>query len=44
MILQVTLAAVVAFVVGAFLLGFGRGEKKELTEEDVAAERAGAVA
>jgi len=44
MILQVTLAAAVAFIVGAFLLGFGRGEKKELTEEDVAAERAGVVA
>jgi len=44
MILQVTLAAAVAFIVGAFLLGFGRGEKKEITEEDVAAEREGVVA
>ncbi len=43
MLLQVTLAAAVSFAVGAALLKFGRGEKAELTEEDVAAERAGAV-
>jgi PTS system mannitol-specific IIC component len=44
MLLQVILAAAVSFVVAAFLMQFGRGEKKELTEEDVAAEREGVVA